>query len=333
MLSALGHIIERAIIGKTPWTNVYGVARSLLALSTTLTLATSQTDSLFRPLVGSPVAPFCGLPLQKIGLFCLSDGHLDLARWLAVALLLVVASGWRPRLTCWVHWWISHSLFISGSLVDGGDQATVVLTLLLLPIAVTDVRRWHWQEAPAMPDGTQATLLRLVALSAGVAVRVQVAAIYFHSTVGKLLVPEWTNGTAMYYWLRHPQSGANPWLLWLVEPALRNAAAVSSLTWGVLVVEILLMMGLLAGRRARWGLLVLGIALHGGIVIFHGLASFAVTMWGALILYLRPTDEVFSLAGTGRLVARPAVALGWLWAHMRLVGATASSELRIVAKR
>lgn len=46
----------------------------------------------------------------SIGLACvLPVKNLELARWLAVAILLLVASGWR-RVTGVLHWWVSFSL-------------------------------------------------------------------------------------------------------------------------------------------------------------------------------------------------------------------------------
>jgi antimicrobial peptide system SdpB family protein len=154
----------------------------------------------------------------------------------------------------------------------------------------------------------------LVATSAHIAIRVQVAAVYFHSTIGKLFVTEWTNGTAMFYWLRHPQSGSPGWLLQLIDPLLANAFTLSSITWGVLIVELLLTMGLLASSRAKPYLLCLGFLLHAAIIPFHGLPSFAVAMWGALILYLRPLNQPFSFRLATEYLGRvpQGVALGRL---------------------
>src|SRR6202011_1493848 len=144
MLTRLGSTANRWSM-TTPWTNVYGVARSVLALATASTLAFSATGTLFRPAVGLPPAPYCLGP-GRISLFCLvPHDRLSLARWLGVAILLVVASGWRPRVTAIFHWWVAFSLFVSITIPDGGDQATAVITLLLLPVALTDPRRWHWQ--------------------------------------------------------------------------------------------------------------------------------------------------------------------------------------------
>jgi hypothetical protein len=61
----------------------------------------------------------------------------------------------------------------------------------------------------------------------------------------------------------------------------------------VLLLEWALSAGLLVDRRYRPILLVLGILLHAGIAVVHGLVSFAMIMFAALILYLRPLDRPF----------------------------------------
>jgi hypothetical protein len=53
-------------------------------------------------------------------------------------------------------------------------------------------------------------------------------------------------------------------------------------------------MGLFATRPVQRVLLYLGVALHLGIMLLMGLTTFSITMFAALILYLRPTDEPFS---------------------------------------
>src|SRR5690606_40939524 len=52
----------------------------------------------------------------------LAPDHLELARWLSVVALLVVASGWRPRLTALPHWWLTWSLSVSATLTDGRSE-------------------------------------------------------------------------------------------------------------------------------------------------------------------------------------------------------------------
>lgn len=289
-MRGLGERILRWASGQQPWTNVYGLARSLLASSTALTLAASHSATLFRPAAGIPDAPACD-GLGGIALFCLLGvERLEWARWIAVGVLLLTASGWKPRWTALPHWWISFSLQTTATTVDGGDQAAAVLTALLLPVALTDRRRWHW--TLDREQGARG-LSCLVAASALVACRVQVAAIYFHAAVGKMRVPEWVDGTALYYWFTDPMFGLQePFVGWL-WPALSEGSVVAGLTWFVISLELALASGLVAPRRVWPGLLAAGVAFHAGIYLIHGLASFSLTMVGALILYLRPPERQY----------------------------------------
>jgi antimicrobial peptide system SdpB family protein len=307
MLTTLGRKAHTWALRSVPWSNVYGLARTILALGTTVTLVFSPSVSLFRPGAGALQVPACE-GARAASAFCLAAhqaGSLELGRWAAIALLLVIASGWRPRFTGVLHAWLAWSLNVSAAIVDGGDQVTSVLTLILVPVTLTDPRTWHWSAPPARKDTLLDDALRLVAITALTVARVQVAGIYFQATVGKLAVEDWTNGTALWYWLLDPQVGAPAWL----APSLRAllaTPAVALLTWGVLVLEASLTLGLFLPKK-RWGaLLVGGIALHAGIIFVHGLISFALAMFAALILYLRPTERVFRrLARSERPRARP----------------------------
>lgn len=280
----------------TPWTNVYGLARTLIAVATALTLAFNRTTTLFVPGSGGIRAPICD-GLRGDGLFCLvPQNHLDWARWLAVVLLLVVASGYRPRFTGAIHWWLAFSLQANALTLDGGDNAAAVLTLLLLPVTLTDGRKWHWQAPPAATGTTRDDAARIIALVTLTAVRIQVAGIYFHASIGKFGVEEWTNGTALYYFSLSPIFGASGMVGAVMRPIVLSAVGVTLLTWCVLIAEYLLSAALVMPKRF-WGLLlVMGLSLHAGIILVHGLWSFAIVMFAALILYLRPCERPWAFA-------------------------------------
>ncbi|WP_164016003.1 sporulation-delaying protein SdpB family protein [Pyxidicoccus trucidator] len=299
MLTRLGSQV-RAAIARPLHTNVLGLARTTLALSTMGTLLFSSASDIFRPAVGMPEVPHCG-GLTRAGLFCVAGAtNLELARWLAVALLAVVASGWRPRVTGVLHWYVASSLFTSGVLVDGGDQAATVLSCLLIPLTLTDPRRWHWEPPVEAADdpavsGTRLSSMvaRFIALTCLWAIRLQVAGIYFQAGVSKLRVTEWRDGTAVYYWFTDPWFGFAEPVRSLVMPVLTSGAAITAITWGSIALEVFLFAGLLATRRTRGVLLALGISFHAAIALVHGLLSFAMVMWAALILFLRPVEEEF----------------------------------------
>src|SRR5699024_3242820 len=118
-----------------------------------------ETDAIFAPVLGRDVAPYCS-GIDAISVFCLFPREqLTLIRWLCVVVLLVIASGWRPRWTALPHWWIAFSVFNSISIPDGGDQAAALLTLMLVPVLLTDPRRWHWQRG-STSDGSASWSVR-----------------------------------------------------------------------------------------------------------------------------------------------------------------------------
>jgi antimicrobial peptide system SdpB family protein len=293
MLSRLGSWTRGKALRLDPWTNVYGLARTLLALGTALTLALNPAATLFRPAAGVRDAPVCD-GLSRAAFFCLIPAEwLDLGRWIAVVVLLIVASGWRPRLTGPLQWYLSVSLPATAVTIDGGDHVTAVLTLLLLPVALTDSRRSHWQPAPATGAAPPLRTLvaRLLALSALLAVRFQVAGIYYHAAVAKLRVEEWNDGTALYYWLLDPAFGAPAWLVPVLRPLLLDPLGVLALTWGSLALEVLLFMALVMPKWAWRYPLALGLLFHLGIAVIQGLGSFWLAMSAALIVYLRPVEQ------------------------------------------
>ncbi len=303
MLTALGNLAHRWTSQSKPWTNVYGLARTLLATGTLLTLLTNDIPDLFPRVAGLPEPPICTGALRA-GLFCMFPrSRLEIARFICVVLLFVIATGWRPRFTGIVHWFVSFSFQVGASSLDGGDQVTAVLTLLLIPVTLTDGRKWHWDAWTEDPDDTWLPTKRLFAQTALWLCRLQVAGIYFHAAAAKYATPEWSNGTALYYWFTHPLYGVAAWAKPVMMPLLTRST-VALLTWGVIAVEFALMAGLFASKKNWKYLLVLGLSLHIGIAVLQGLVTFCFAMSAALILYLRPTEDVFLWRRAARLRER-----------------------------
>lgn len=295
MLRSLGGVARSWVANINPWTNVYGMARSLLAIGTAATLLFNQPHILFRPASGLTEYPICQGP-SKIGIFCLCSPHIGLARWLAIAVLIVTASGWRPRWTAIPHWWITFSLETSAITLDGGDQVAAVLTLLLIPIALTDKRRWHWQQLAADTPLTLGTAMRrLVAVSTLIALRIQVAGIYLHAAVAKWSVKEWSDGTTLYYWFNDPFIGLPGWLRPLMMPVL-TSPVVAIFTWCSLILELMLFAALVMPKQKWRIMLIAGILFHCAIAVTMGLISFGLAMTAALVLYLRPVEKEFGLS-------------------------------------
>lgn len=279
-----------------PWSNVYGLARTLLATSTLITLIFNDIDILFRPAHGIDMVPFCIGTVSQIGLFCVFSNSLFIAKIISILILILVAIGWRPMITGILHWWISFSFSSSALLIDGGDHVTTVLTFLLIPVTLTDKRKWHWLKVSSkgVQNYFSGESRKLIANFSFKLIRLQVAIIYLHAAVAKCSVPEWVNGTALYYWFTHPIFGMSTWIEPLVYPLLTNPFFVTISTWIVIALEFLLFAGLFMERKNYRYLLILGIAFHASIAVIHGLVSFFIAMIAALILFLQPVDAEFT---------------------------------------
>jgi antimicrobial peptide system SdpB family protein len=267
------------------WSSGLGLARTVLALGTAATITTTSPSILMSPLANGVRPPMC-TGVTNAGLWCMTGENLALGRWLSVAILLVVASGWRPRLTAIPHWWVSWSLMVNATMVDGGDQITAVLTALLMPILITDRRHWHWQR-PA-DSGRDPGMRHVVARASLLLIHIQVAVLYFQASVAKLGVPEWADGTAMFYWSRDPAFGSAPWIRPVMELFTYSPYGVAFLSWGTIALEFTIALAILLGPAMRRALLIVGISFHALIAIDIGLVSFFMAMTGALLLYLLP---------------------------------------------
>jgi antimicrobial peptide system SdpB family protein len=292
-LNYFGQWVDR-ISSSFTWTNTYGIARSLLALGTLLTLAFNDINLLMKPMgTFSPMAEY--RTMTDWSIFYLLPNHLELAKWICIGILFLVLIGWRPRFTAIFHWWITFSYASSAMLIDGGDQVTQIMTLFLIPICLIDNRKWHWSTKAEKAPKVSRKMMLIVALSCFFMIRVQVALVYFHAGVGKLPVEEWSNGTALYYWLSNPNFGLTDGLQAWILPLFTHPVVVTFVTWGVLLLEIFLFLGIAISKRWRPYLLVAGLTFHFGIIVVHGLVSFFFAMAGALVLYLGPIDTGIKL--------------------------------------
>nr|WGD99913.1 hypothetical protein P5644_16585 [Bacillus velezensis] len=115
-----------------PWTNVYGLARSLIALGTLLTLLFNPASVFFK--TQNQMLSFS----DTFSLFLLFPDfrYIEIVKAVCICMLILVVIGWRPRITGFFHWWISYSFQNSAVTLDGGDQVVAVFTLSLAPADV-----------------------------------------------------------------------------------------------------------------------------------------------------------------------------------------------------
>jgi antimicrobial peptide system SdpB family protein len=293
MLSARAGAFVLRRIDRTPWTNVYGVGRTLIALATLGVVIANDPRHLFLDHGAAGNARSCS-GVATLSLFCHTPAHdMRVAQLLAIVVLIAAAVGWRPRWTCIPHWWITFSVAVSAVVEDGGDQAATILLLLLIPAALGDGRRWIWSEARPASESSDAR--RLLAFAAMLAIRIQVAAIYLQAFTAKLAVTEWRHGTAVAYYLSNPYVGAPHWLTPALDLIVHSYAGIWLFTYGTLAIELLLCVCLVLPRRITHRVLWVGIALHVLIGVLMGLPSFSIVMFGALVLDLRDWSAPFAL--------------------------------------
>lgn len=291
MFKKLDRWVAHWASSQNPFTNVYGLARSLLALATLITLLFNHSSVFFRPSAGSSEFPNCSNNLFSI--FCLVPNdyfYLEIVRWISILVLIIVISGWRPRYTGIIHWWITFSFWQSAATVDGGDQVAAVFTLLLIPITLCDPRKNHWIK---WNDKSDKFLTRkIVSLITIMIIKVQAVIIYFHSTVAKLASEEWINGTAVWYYVQFPMLGTPLFLegpiMWLLSTPF-----VVIPTWGTLIMQTVLVAALFSAKKYRAFIFLLAVLMHEVFALFLGLISFSIAMLGVLIFLLRPLDYEF----------------------------------------
>ncbi|MBX2898009.1 MAG: hypothetical protein KF775_00065 [Cyclobacteriaceae bacterium] len=192
------------------------------------------------------------------------------------------------------HWWITYSFSNSFTAIDGGDHINTILTTLLLPICLTDSRKWHWHitEKDASFHKSSTLLIRsIIAQVSFLVIKVQISFIYLHSAVAKVGVEEWMNGTALYYWFTHPVFGANEYIRPLLFIFIYNDFLSTYLTWMVMIFEFCLFAGIFMTDKLKAYFFTFGVLFHFMIFLVHGLFTFFLIMTGALTLYFRSNSN------------------------------------------
>lgn len=274
---------------ENPLTNVYILGRSLLALSTFLTLLFNNPYSIFKPIAGVEKVPVC-VNEASTSFFCVLNNWIPLQFSVLVALfvLFLVIIGFYPRYTCLLHYWIALSFSGSATILDGGDQVNTVLSFLLIPICLLDGRKWGYKIKKDSTENSTKNIFLWVTF--GVIV-LQVAIIYLNASIEKLKVEEWRNGTAVYYFFSSSILGMPEYIKPLMMPILSNSYFVTIITYGTLVLEFILFCSIFLKTKVKLILFVFGIFFHFLIVLIHGLPTFFLSMAGALVFLLLPKND------------------------------------------
>lgn len=267
--------------------NTITLARTLLALGFLLTLIFTPYTQLF------PDYHLIKLSENINGLM-----HLNFYLWFdnilipfmfSIIVLLVNVLGLYPRYMCFLQSWVAYSIFYSMLIVEGGDQINVILTFLLIPISILDNRKFGWKikkEPKAIDNILFKTNGKIVLLF----IKIQMAILYLNAGIAKIFAPEWSNGTAVYYWFNDSMFGAPLWVKNSIGFLFENGITVSIINWSVIFLELGLFVAIFLNQRYKYLLFLLGVIFHFLIILIHGLPTFFMAMVAGLILYLMRLD-------------------------------------------
>jgi antimicrobial peptide system SdpB family protein len=277
--------------GKNIHTPRIALARFLLAFGLLLTVTGNDLDMVanhdYTQLYGYTIrhSPHFHRPFEKADLFMMMAP--EKAKVVVIIILLLVMTGFFPQVTGILFAWACFSIHNFFIINNGGDDLAFVLSFMLLPICLTDPRINTWIRKESPPS--QRNIIANVAI---VAIWVQAAWTYFDASFAKLFTPQWQNGTAVYYYTSHYRLGAPDWLRRINE-WLTLTQFVRVLTWGTLLLELLLAVCVFFPSRIKRKFILPAIIFHFLIVINFGLITFFISIVAMLLLYL-DDDDVFT---------------------------------------
>lgn len=271
--------IEKKIAGNY-WTPSIGLARTLIALATFLTLLCNDFNIIFPDSIisgDSTLHPKLSLSIYS----WFSDFRY--AYFISLVVLIISIIGWFPRFFCVFHWLVTYSFFHSSSAADGGDQIASIITLFLIPIFIFDSRKSHW----SISEKNKNFYINCVAFLALELLKFQIFVIYFIASVGKFKFNIWNEGTALYYWFTEPLFGPKGFKLEILKFfILDNHIILTLTTWIVLILELFIAFSYFSKKQKIKNLtLIFGVLFHLLIAIIFGLVSFFLVMTSCLIIF------------------------------------------------
>lgn len=273
------------------YTNKYGLARSFIAFSLLIALVFTKPYVYF-PADYFRVGPSIGTIVPNF-FYIFGEENIVLSIGSACIILILVISGYLPQLTGILHAWIAYSFFTGALMVEGGDQIGQIVCILLIPVTLFDKRLNHWKKKEIF-HYKRPEWLEYFCYTCMVVIQIQMAIVYFFAVAEKIHVPEWTDGSAFYYWFNHNPFGASEPLRSILSALVNNPYITPVITWGVMLLEACLFGALFMNRKHKQLMFKLAVGFHFMIIVIHGLWSFFFAMLGGLVIYLLPWDKPVS---------------------------------------
>lgn len=256
---------------------VYGISRSLLAFGLLLSLLFTPVEYLFdQQLFQTGIQ---GKLIDDINFFFLFGyDNLFYSKIVSLLILVIVCLGFYPRFTGVLHWWIAFSFLNAATIIEGGEQIASILCLLLIPVTLTDNRKNHFFTENIEPSILKGYIRNLFLR---VLIPMQMCIVYLNAGIHKIYQSEeWRSGTAIYYFSGDPVFGSD------FLHKIASTDLVFILSWGAIVLEIILALALFMSYDNKKYLVILALIFHFLISIYFGLISFMFSMFCGIIIYL-----------------------------------------------
>lgn len=264
------------------------ISRSILALSTLLTLVFNNTEHLF-PKYHLDRLKYESYDFINYNIFIILDNNLILCKIICITILSLVILGIYPRILSILHFYISYSFFHSTLVQEGGDQINLILCLLIIPLCFFNNRILGWKYEYKNLKKYQEQIIKATLFI----VQIQMSYLYFEATILKIPVEDWSNGTAVYYWFNSNVFGFNNTMKAIFD-SITNIYTISFITWSVILLEFFLCISIFLEQKYKYIAFRLGFIFHFMIIIIHGLPTFSFTIIAGLIMYLFDFNKSFN---------------------------------------
>lgn len=271
----LKYIQNNFLFQSSPYSYKFQIPRTIIAIAQLINLTFTNPEYYFNNVKTKLVAQdlFPTLFTAKFGVI------------LAFIILLWVLSGYFSQISCILHAYVSYSFLYDSKIIEGGDQIALIITILLIPICLCDQRITIW--ACKKFNYKIPEFLNLISLSCFQVIKIQIAIVYLFAGVVKANVSEWTEGSAIYYWLNHTM-GTTDFLLNIFNFLINSNAISPLLTWSALILEFLLFGSIFMKQSQKNSLFYIAVLFHIFIAVFFGLWAFSLIMISSLMFLLTP---------------------------------------------
>ncbi len=190
--------------------------------------------------------------------------------------IICLGLGWKPRLAAFlVFLWYMSFTFRAVIATTGWDLVLRCFSFLILVSPQSE----SWKFPKKEMD-----LRRMVPVYGLTLMRLQVIVIYFQAVLARTGDPWWQNGDFFSYFLLSYHSRWSG--LWVLE----NQGLLRLITWGTLVVELIIPI-LLIIPKTRWFGVGIGCTFHLLIILAaHDITMFSLTMIMTYVVFLREPD-------------------------------------------